>query len=294
VLAAQPASVSAARRFVRRALAGLGAPLVEDAALVVTELVSNAVLHASGPITLAVDRVGDGTAFRIAVGDASRVPPMIREYGTGAATGRGLNLVASVSRRWGVEHGGDGGKVVWAEIPTVRAPEGSGGRDASAPTSTIESSTSPATGARPVAFVGVPVDVYLRLQEQNDAVLRELELLAFTADHEGDVDPSPQLVEVIERSRRYFNQTREGFRTVVSAAAERGEAVIDLRGAVPVTGIAPSADLVGLFEQAEELARSGELLIGPADEDVARLRRWFVDELTAQLLEGHDPRPFSR
>ena len=137
------------------------------------------------------------------------------------------------------------------------------------------------------------MSVYLRLQEQNDAVLRELELLAFTADHAGHLDPSPELVEVIERSRRYFNLNREGFRGVVAAAAERRETTIDLDGSVSLAGLVPAADLVGLFEQAEELARHGELLIGPAPDDVARLRRWFVSELTSQLLDNKPPEPFS-
>ena len=78
----------------------------------------------------------------------------------------------------------------------------------------------------------------------------------------------------------------------VAVAAERGESVIDLDGMVALTGLVPAADLVALFEEAEELARQGELLIGPADDDVARLRRWFVEELTAQLLEGRPPEPF--
>ncbi len=283
--------MSAARRFVREIVAFAAPPLVDDAALIVTELVANAVLHASGPITVTAVVAPDVSSVRLEVEDSSPVPPVLREYGSAASTGRGLNLIARLASRWGVD-GSEGGKRVWVEL----ALDGSvdDGTDSVAmPASTMGDAAPRAADAVPVRFVGVPVAGYLRLQEQNDAVLRELELLAFTADHAGHLDPSPALVEVIERSRRYFNLTREGFRGDVALAAERGEVTIDLDGTASVSGLVPAADRVGLFEQAEELARQGELLIGPADEDVARLRRWFVEELTAQLLEHRPPQAFS-
>ena len=291
VLAAQPASVSLARRLARELLEPVAPAIVDDAAVIVTELVANAVLHASGPVRLEIGPAPEGPAIRIAVADSSPAPPAVREYGTGAATGRGLTLVSRISRAWGVDPAPEGeGKVVWAEL----VPSGGEVHAVRDPSSTMPTPPSPPVGdARTVVFAAVPVPVYLRLQEQNDAVLRELELVAFTADHEGDVDPSPELVDLIERSRAHFNRTREGFRGEVSAAAERGETTIDLVGSLPISSIEPSAELVGLFEQAEDLARAGELLIGPPDDDVARLRHWFVNELTGQLLDGRPPRPFS-
>ena len=296
MLAAQPGSVSAARRFVRASLEGSSPALVDDAALVVTELVANAVLHAGGPITVRIaPPSGAATSLRIEVADSSPVPPALREYGSVASTGRGLTLVARLAVRWGAEQppaaGGVGGKVVWAELHIDRG-EAHGVGDVTPLASSIPATPASARDAASVRFLRVPVPVYLQLQEQNDAVLRELELLAFTADHTGHVEPSPELVAVIERSRRYFNLTREGFRGTVFAAAERGETTIDLEGDAAVATVAPAADLVDLFEQAEELARGGELLIGPPPADVARLRRWFVEELTAQLLEGRPPRPY--
>ena len=286
MLAAQPASVSAARRFVRNVLGGSPPALVDDAALVVTELVANAVLHAGGPITLAVEVATEVAAVRIGVEDPSPIPPVHREYGSVASTGRGLTLVARLARRWGVERA-EPGKRVWAELALAPA----GPREAgpfNEPASTMAEGR-PEDDAVAIRFEGVPVPVYLRLQEQNDAVLRELELLAFTADHAGQLDPSSELADVIERSRRYFNLTREGFRTEVARAAERGETTIDLEGRSSAVVVGPAADLVSLFEQAEELARTGELLITPAEDDVRRLRRWFVDELTRQLLDGRPP-----
>lgn len=294
-LPAQPASVSAARRFVRR----LGAEvlddhvLVDDAVLVVSELVANAVLHAGGPVVVTLRcRPGATAAVRVSVTDDSPVPPAIRQYGTGASTGRGLALVARLVEAWGVELL-DKGKVVWAELHTGRAGRGAG---AVTPPATTIDSAPPGAAVTPIAgvvFLRVPVALYQRLQEQNDAVLRELELLAFTADHAGELDPSPALVDVIERSRRYFNLTREGMRQEVMAAAARGEATADLHGAVTIASIAPAAELVALFEDAERLSEQGELLVAPPEPEVSRLRRWFVTEMSRQLLEHEPPQPFA-
>lgn len=294
-LPAQPASVSAARRFVRRfgAEAVEDDVLVDDAALVVSELVANAVLHAGGPVVVTLrfrsGETDEPAAVRVSVADGSPVPPVIREYGTGASTGRGLALVARLVDAWGVELV-EQGKVVWADLRSGRAA------DAVTPPATTVDSTPP--GATPeavagIVFLQVPVRLYQRLQEQNDAVLRELELLAFTADHAGDLDPSPALVDVIERSRRYFNLTREGMRQEVMAAAQRGEETADLHGSVTVASIAPAAELVALFEDAERLSEQGELLVAPPEPEVGRLRRWFVSEMSRQLLEREPPQPFA-
>ena len=293
---AQPASVGGARRLVRAALSGstdvVDPLLLDDALLVVSELVGNAVLHGAGPIVVRV-ATSAGPRLRLEVADASAVAPALRGYDPSASTGRGLGLVARMATHWGVDAVDSGGKVVWAELA---AGPGSGSTDLEpfhVDGALVTGPPPGPDGAAVVRFVGVPVALYLRLQEQNDAVLRELELLAFAADHEGDVDPSPELAEVIERSRRYFNVQREGFRRDVGSAAARGEATIDLSAPYLPAALRPSAEYIELFERAEELAADDQMLVGPADLPVARLRRWFVSEMSRQLLDGAEPRPFS-
>ncbi len=291
-LAAQPASVSASRRFVRGVVEAVAAitSLIDDAVLVTSELVANAVLHAGGPITVEVTvDEGPPARIRVDVHDDSPVVPAVRHYGPGASTGRGLALVSRLADRWGVEPSSSTGKAVWVELVVADAPS-----DAVALQETVMQSPPPpaGTGAVPTRYLEVPVHLYLRLQEQNDAVLRELELLAFAADHDGDLDPSPDLVEVTERARRFFNLAREGFRREVLQAAAKGRTSIDLEGLSDPSALVPSAEFVALFERAEELAARGELLVGPAPEGVGRLRRWFVAEMSRQLVEGRPPAPF--
>ena len=103
-----------ARQFVAQTLRAWGLEeAVEDAELLVSELVTNAILHARSPATVTIDR--DGTRLRVAVCDSSPSPPRLRDYGPDAVTGRGLLLVDRIARRWGVEMNGEG-KCVWFEV----------------------------------------------------------------------------------------------------------------------------------------------------------------------------------
>ncbi|MGN6871082.1 MAG: MEDS domain-containing protein [Solirubrobacteraceae bacterium] len=86
----------------------------DDAQLVISELSTNAVIHAGTPFSVAVR--SDGSAVRISVQDSSSMQPVMREDNPAALAGRGLRLIAMVSRAWGVEYGPDG-KTVWAELP---------------------------------------------------------------------------------------------------------------------------------------------------------------------------------
>src|SRR3954453_285613 len=108
-------AVPRARRFAADALAAaVESSVVEDAELVVTELVTNALLHGAPPVLLRISPIGSGV--RIEVQDSGREMPIRMRESTDAMTGRGLSLVSRVTSGWGVERKGDGGKVVWAEI----------------------------------------------------------------------------------------------------------------------------------------------------------------------------------
>jgi DcmR-like sensory protein/histidine kinase-like protein len=85
-----------------------------DAQLVVSELATNAVIHAGTPFSVTVR--SDGELVRIAVHDWSSMQPVVRDGEPTATSGRGLRLIAMVSHAWGVEFGPDG-KTVWAELP---------------------------------------------------------------------------------------------------------------------------------------------------------------------------------
>lgn len=107
-----------ARRFVRGRLRAWNLEIDEDdeddVALMVSELVTNVVLHAH---TEAVVRIAlrDG-CLRVEVSDRSAQPVEVRPHAPGSETGRGLRIVDALAADWGVR-AVDGGKIVWFEVP---------------------------------------------------------------------------------------------------------------------------------------------------------------------------------
>jgi anti-sigma regulatory factor (Ser/Thr protein kinase) len=103
------------RRSVRRALSHLDTDCVEDAELLVTELVSNAYDHGQPPISLRLCQLAN-SSLHIDVEDGDRAHlPRLRASGPGWERGRGLVLVDQLSRDWGVNVTATS-KVVWAEM----------------------------------------------------------------------------------------------------------------------------------------------------------------------------------
>jgi anti-sigma regulatory factor (Ser/Thr protein kinase) len=108
-------SSTTARAFTQETLAQWSlADLTDDALLVVGELVSNAVLHATGPITLVLDLREQGVCVEVI--DDSPAMPSTRTLSDTRTNGRGLAIVAAVAREWGVQRLSTGGKSVWAAI----------------------------------------------------------------------------------------------------------------------------------------------------------------------------------
>jgi sigma-B regulation protein RsbU (phosphoserine phosphatase) len=114
----EPESARAAREFTRDHLDGLAESLLDTALLLTSELVTNAVLHARTPLQLTVEN--NGRSIMLAVSDHDRMSPEERPQDAERLDGRGIALVAALSREWGsVAH--PAGKTVWCVLDT--APE---------------------------------------------------------------------------------------------------------------------------------------------------------------------------
>jgi len=113
-LSPEPASATRARDVTRTHLAPVCPDdVVENAALVVTELVSNVVVHALTDMLLVVDVVPGRVDLRVQ--DSSPQQPRLQAASLESVGGRGLAIVDELATAWGVEHQ-RGMKVVWAEI----------------------------------------------------------------------------------------------------------------------------------------------------------------------------------
>jgi DNA-binding NarL/FixJ family response regulator len=105
-----------ARAVVRQLLRGWGYhELVDDAALVVSELVTNAVEHTDSSCAMLVNRSGRGV--RIEVRDEGAGTPDPRPQSATAEHGRGLMIVSALARAWGVDSAPPT-KTVWVELAT--------------------------------------------------------------------------------------------------------------------------------------------------------------------------------
>ncbi|MBO1337660.1 ATP-binding protein [Streptomyces sp. VRA16 Mangrove soil] len=123
---ADPAEVGRARRWARSRLAGSGIdadePVAETLILLVSELVTNAVVHTGRPAVLRMVLPGEsgigeacpGTV-RVEVADSSTRPPTPRHADGEETNGRGLELVDVLADRWGWRPEG-AGKAIWCEI----------------------------------------------------------------------------------------------------------------------------------------------------------------------------------
>jgi anti-sigma regulatory factor (Ser/Thr protein kinase) len=313
-LPAEVASTPRARVFVRTALVGiLPADVVSIAELCVSELVTNAVLHAGTPVRVHLSPVGD--AIRIHVRDGSAAMPLRVRHSRTAATGRGLALVGSVARNWGVDVSPDGGgKTVWCEValapvePTdeeallaawdddVEWDDLDVRRAAAA-----DEAGSPAVATRRMAaapghvvYQGYPVVLSMRLQEHYDALTRECQLLCAAAQRNGGTSRAEvplrltQLAE--EMASRYAADRAAPDRRRLDAFA-RGEATVDLT--YPLRSEIKEQIVVirEVLTEMDTYSRRNELLTLTTPPDLTALTGWVLEEYLRQA-DGEPPRPW--
>ena len=302
-LSAVPSSPGAARRFVRHLLADVGREEWSEAAsLAVSELVTNAVLHAHSDIAL----VGEVTAdhLRLEVRDDNPTLPSARAYDDHATTGRGLELVAAVTTAHGVESLGPGGKVVWCCIGDGPVEERSEAAllsewDDALELTAVGADVGPDPEAVPVVLSHMPATLWLAAREHHDALLRELALLRASSGT-GDRTAAPGL----DADVAAVDDARSRLDTAVDAALDEarrsGTASVPLPQYHP--GALPSvpdtmelrlhvrrsegdafAQLQDTLDEGERLAQADRLLVRPALPEIVAVRDWACEQVIAQL-----------
>ncbi len=109
----RPSDASAVRRAAGLLLEEQSVPEADDVVLVVSELVTNAVLHGSAPRSIAIDITPIDVV--VEVSDASSAVPVVRDADLLCAGGNGMRIVDRLATSWGVEQN-PVGKTVWFRL----------------------------------------------------------------------------------------------------------------------------------------------------------------------------------
>jgi PAS domain S-box-containing protein len=285
-----------ARRLLREALEEAGRDDWSDVAqLAVSEVVTNAVLHAHSSVQLWVGVHEEHLC--VEVRDFSPLLPVPREYGPEATTGRGMGMVASLSSSCGVHSLGPDGKVVWFCL-TGHEPEldGDGLLDAWDIEELLPLNQQELCE---IHLLSMPATLWLSARQHHDAILREL--LLYAAQHDDDfVD-----VASVDEARATLSGAVIAEIEHARAAGKAEPALppghpsplpwvpmqLDVSVKVPSDAAATFAALQDVLDTAERHAVSGELLIRPALPEIVAVRDWACEQVIAQL-KGNTPSPW--
>lgn len=294
-LAPEPGAAREARAWIAEVLAGWPEETVETARLVVSELVTNSVLHAGTPIGVAYRL--DGERARFEVTDGQPVGPLPKRYATDSATGRGLRLVASLADEWGVARDPQGKSVWFTVSPSTRAYPLFDQASSAAEFESYPSETTapPATKGSAedvdVKIVGLPVDVYLEAEQHNDAVLRELTLIVQSAESPSGIEVPRRLLELADEVRTAFAPRSARLRTQVEDAIRHGRKSLDIQESVPREGWQALLRLADWLDEVDRYCVEGDLLTLASSPRLRRFRTWFSKQVADQM-EGLPPTPW--
>ncbi|MGZ6828991.1 MAG: ATP-binding protein [Nocardioidaceae bacterium] len=285
---AQPASVSEARRAVADLLFEADREdLVDTAALLVSEVVTNALLHAGTPIDLVASVGAEG--LRVEVGDGSSHVPVRRRYAATAGTGRGMMMLESLVDDWGVARHGDG-KTVWFEL--------SHGEDTDAAVAALQlddSDEPPERTTVDVTLLNVPLLLHAAWEEHAAALLREYLLASMDVE---DDDRAIQVhADATDAMAILEEQVPHAEVTMAPDQLMRDVADPNLTSArvgieVPVASVEHFRVLDDAIEGALQMAEDGLFLTPPTQPEIQAFRRWVCSQVIQQA-RGRQPERWS-
>ncbi len=290
-LETSPQSVKDARRWATLACRELGRDdLVDSAALGISELVTNALLHGAPPIRVRLR----GTAHhpRLEVSDGSPVAPVPNPRSADhteldpesllTTVGRGLAVVAMHSVAWG-SYRNDEGKTVWFE-PTPAAVE-------TPPAVEFEDlSSQPDEPVRDdeghvVLLRRLPVSSYLAWHVHVSDLQRELRLLSLA--HESAYPMARELSELFTQFATQVRRIR-GLADVRHANSD----TVDIEVRIPPDAPVLMAKMTDVLELADAFCRAERMLTPPIGDELLSFQRWLLGEFIWQP-EGREPLPYS-
>jgi anti-sigma regulatory factor (Ser/Thr protein kinase) len=297
-----PAVLTAARSFAADRLRALDlVALRDDVQLLLTELVTNVIIHARTAFDVRLERAGDGV--RVEVVDGNPTMPAAGTLAPGALSGRGLTLVQSLASRWGAHHNEGAGKTVWFEVNpgSVESP----------PLGDVEallamwddSADFPPKSDRADALVEVvvpdlPVQRLVAAKAHMEDLLREVQLVLLGNDRRPLGIPRwSALVDIareLDAAAEEFAEGRRQVRLHALEAAARGDELVTLHLHLPPEAAAAAARYGEAVRRAEELGAMGDLLVtAERITEYADIRRRYLEAVIEQLTahqQGQRPR----
>ncbi len=285
-------STPVARHWLTAHLQDIPSDVAACAALLTSELVTNALLHAATPMCVTLHILPD--RIRVDVADGSTTSPAIKEYGPDAATGRGLTLFNTLAADWGVQSV-SGGKIVWFELPVVYSAAPASVSDGSFrfdiaglahpdlhPDAARETMV-------PIRLLGMPVALLQKASEEYEALFRELRLMK---ERSGTAQGAPALPErlraLVSDIGTRFNHLGPGLDDEWQRAVDNQEEYFDWHLALPQGADGACEFYAAVLDEADEFGLSAQLLTLPASPTSVAVRRWFITELIGQL-HGQEP-----
>lgn len=251
--------------------------LWDEVALAVSEVVTNAVVHAGSHVGLRA--FVTSTGVRVEVDDNSSHLPVVRRYAASAGTGRGLHLVDACVDAWGVTPTASG-KTVWFEIGEVDVVH----RDTDAQPAARQG------GRAAVTLLDVPLLMHWAWQEHAQALLREYLLFALEDD--------PLVVERHAASSQALALLAEQLPVpalpddpdaLLANTLEPGVTAAEVTIEVAVEEVANFVALDHLLASAVEAAEAGKFL-GPATQpEISEMREWICEEVARQAAGEAPP-----
>lgn len=273
-------SVPRAREFVRTALTECDATeFIDSAELAVSELVTNAVVHAGTEVDVYVGAATTGVHVEIVDGNPHE--PSLRAFAPMAGTGRGLRLLEQSVDRWGVIPS-PSGKTVWFELGSPE-PLPSGNPSAHG----TRTDAAEGVGSVSVVLRNMPLLMHWAWQEHAAALLREYLLYAL----EDDPQVLAQHAEASDALSVLTAQVPvptlpEDPDELLADSVEPGVSAPEVVLDIPSGSVPHFAALDQLLCRAIDAAHAGHLLGPPTQPEIGEMRRWVCEQVASQAEDG--------
>ncbi len=267
-----PESARQARRFVAEVLQAARADsLVDTAALLTSELVTNGIVHAHTEMQVVVEATS--AWVRVEVIDGNPMLPARRGYDAEALTGRGLEMVELLADDFGMQPLENDGKRVWFRLGSVGADSDMPHERATARGATVT-----------VRLRNLPVMLYSAWQAHADAMLRDATLAELA-------QAGASLPNELTLTADALSALALGTNDLFSSTTELPHNV-DVDVELP-RAVAPNFPVLrDVLRRCSERSAAGELLVPPSLPEIQAVRRWVCDEVGRQS-QGLSARPWT-